>query len=118
MNDRRPAARADARASLAALLSFCFPGLGQAYNGDRGVAWILAVPVVLLVLLVILAIVLAGGLLVNLLDIRFLVGLIVLDLILLAWRLVAILQAYLRRERPHGAGGPPTPGRWWWCSPS
>jgi len=101
---QRPGAvrKPNPRAAVAALLSFLFPGLGQAYNGDRAVAWILAAPVVLLVLLVILAIVLLQGrLLVNLLDVRFLVGLIVLDLILLAWRLVAIAQAYLRRERPH-----------------
>ncbi len=101
MNDRRPAARADARASLAALLSFCFPGLGQAYNGERWVAWILAMPIMVLGLLVIAAISLAGGtLLANLLDVRFLIAVVVLDVALLGWRLVAILQAHLTRELP------------------
>ncbi len=97
----RAARKPNPRAAVAAVLSFFFPGLGQAYNGDGAIAWILAAPVVLLVLLVILAIVLLQGrLLVNMLDIRFLVGLIALDVVLLAWRLVAIVQAYLRRERP------------------
>lgn len=92
---------ANPRASLAALLSFVFPGLGQAYNGDAGVAWVLAAPVVLLGVLAILALSVArGALLIVLLDVRFLIGLIVLDLLLLAWRLVAIVQAYLHRERP------------------
>ncbi len=89
------------KAPLAAFLSFLFPGLGQAYNGETGIAWILAVPIVLLVLLVILAVSLAGSsLLVDLLDVRFLVALLVLDGLLLVWRLIAIVQAHLRRERP------------------
>jgi LCP family protein required for cell wall assembly len=96
----RPAGRqADPRSSLAALLSFLFPGLGQAYNGQRQLAWMLALPVVLLVGTAALAIAAAsGGVLSRLLDSGFLVGLIVLDVALLGWRLVAIAQAHGRRE--------------------
>lgn len=94
--------RANPRASLAALLSFLFPGLGQAYNGEAGVAWALAAPIVLLVTGVIFAVsALGGNLLLKFLDIRFLVTLVVLDALLLAWRLFAIIEAYAQREPPH-----------------
>ncbi len=86
---------ANPRASLAAFLSFLFPGLGQAYNGESGLAWILAAPAFLLVAAVVGALAVVGsGLLARLFDIRFLVGLIVLDLALLGWRLVAVMQAH------------------------
>jgi LCP family protein required for cell wall assembly len=95
----RADARVDSRSSLAAFLSFLFPGLGQAYNGDSTLAWMLAAPVFLLVAVVALVLEAArSGFLAQLLDIRFLVGLIVLDLAFLAWRLVAIAQAHARRE--------------------
>lgn len=93
--------RSGPRASLAAFLSFLFPGLGQAYNGQSGLAWLLAAPVIVLV--VGIALVLLAGtsqLLTHLLDIRFLVGLVVLDAVLLAWRLVAVVQAHGHRARP------------------
>jgi len=86
------------RALLAAFLSFLFPGLGQAYNRQPGLAWVLAAPVLLLVATILL--VLAVGtsqLFARLFDIRFLIGLIVLDAVMLAWRLVAIVQAHLHR---------------------
>jgi LCP family protein required for cell wall assembly len=90
------------RASLAALLSFLLPGLGQAYNGQNALAWILLAPVLLLVILGVLGALLAGsGLVSHLLDARFLWGLIVLDLALLGWRLVAILQAHGRQQLPN-----------------
>ncbi len=105
-NDVRPRRRSNPRAPLAALLSFVFPGLGQAYNGDAGVAWALAAPIILLVVGVIFALsALGGDLLLRFLDIRFLATLLVLDGLLLAWRLFAVIQAYLRREPPH-------PARW------
>jgi LCP family protein required for cell wall assembly len=89
----------NAKAPVAALLSFVFPGLGQAYNGQAALAWALALPAVLVTLGVSLVFLLAGsGLLSRMFDVRFLVGLIVLNLALLAWRLVAILQAHLQRE--------------------
>jgi hypothetical protein len=50
----RPFATADAsqpdpRAPLAGLLSFLFPGLGQAYNGQAALAGILAAPALVIV---------------------------------------------------------------------
>ena len=89
------------RAPLAALLSFLFPGLGQAYNGQSGLAWLLAAPALILVGAVI-AVMLAGRslLFTRLFDFRFLIALVVLDLALLAWRLIAVVQAHGRRERP------------------
>lgn len=89
------------RAPLAALLSFLFPGLGQAYNGDRELAWLLAVPMLLLVGAVVAVILLSPSLLFGrLFDYRFLIGLIVLDVVLLGWRMIAVVQAHSHRERP------------------
>jgi LCP family protein required for cell wall assembly len=95
----RPQRPANPRASLAAFFSFLLPGLGQAYNGQSGLAWILVAPVVLLVVFVAAVLLFAGsGLLARMLDSRFLIGLIVLDLALLGWRLLAIIQAHGSRE--------------------
>lgn len=89
---------ADPRSAAAALLSFLFPGFGQAYNRQWSLAWLFALPVVLVLGL---ALVVAGqdggNTLSRLLDIRVLIALIVLDLALLGWRLVAIIQAYHER---------------------
>ena len=92
--------RTDPRSAAAAALSFLFPGLGQGYNGRWALASLLAVPVLLLLALAVL-VVAAGGssILSRLLDARVLVALIVLDVALLAWRLVAILQAHGDRAR-------------------
>ncbi|MDP9468363.1 MAG: LCP family protein [Chloroflexota bacterium] len=89
------------RASLAAFLSFLFPGLGQAYNGQSALAWLLAAPVLVLVAVSVLVL-LAGTpvLLARLFDVRFLVGLMLLDGVLLAWRLVAVMQAHGHRAPP------------------
>lgn len=91
--------RPDPRSAAASLLSFLFPGLGQAYNGQWALASLLAVPVLLLVALGILVVILdgGGGVISRLLDPRVLVALIVLDVALLGWRLVAILQAHAER---------------------
>jgi polyisoprenyl-teichoic acid--peptidoglycan teichoic acid transferase len=95
------AERPDGRSVLAAFLSFVFPGLGQAYNHERALALILAAPVLLLAVLIGAAVVAAQStLLSRLLDIRFLVGLMVLDVALLGWRVVAVVQAHARRQRP------------------
>ncbi len=92
---------ANPRAPLAAFFSFLLPGLGQAYNGQRRLAWILLAPVLLLAAGLAVTILLAGSsLLSRMFDPRFLVGLIVLDGVLLVWRLVAIIQAYALREHP------------------
>ena len=89
------------RAPLAAFLSFVFPGLGQAYNGQSGLAWLLAAPA-LLIAGTVIAVLLTGTskFVTKLFDFRFLIGLVVLDVVLLAWRLFAIAQAHGRRERP------------------
>ena len=93
--------RSAPRASLAAFLSFLFPGLGQAYNGESWLAWLLAAPVFVLVAAIVFVLLVdAPQLLARLFDVRFLIGLIVLDLVLLAWRLVAVVQAHGHRSRP------------------
>jgi polyisoprenyl-teichoic acid--peptidoglycan teichoic acid transferase len=93
---------ANPRASLAAFFSFLLPGLGQAYNGQLRLAWILLAPVLLLAGAIVLTFLLAGsGLLSRMFDPRFLIGLIVLDVVLLGWRLLAIVQAHGLRERPN-----------------
>ena len=89
------------RAPLAGFLSFLFPGLGQAFNGQSRLAWLLAAPTLLLVgAAMVLVLIARSQLLAWVFNIRFLVGLIVLDLVLLAWRLIAIVQAHARRQRP------------------
>ncbi|HTI29811.1 MAG TPA: LCP family protein [Methylomirabilota bacterium] len=94
------------RAWLAAFLSFLFPGLGQAYNGEAGLAWLLAVPILILVAAIVGILILdSSQVLAKLFDIRFLIGLIVLDVVLLAWRLVAVLQAYGHATRPAARSG-------------
>ncbi len=101
----KPSSRqtAERRASLAAFLSFLFPGLGQAYNGRWGLAWLLAAPILLLVALVVLVMLTdASEVLARLFDVRFLLGLVVLDLVLFGWRLLAVLQAHSHWERPSG----------------
>jgi len=91
----------DSRAGVAAFLSFLFPGLGQAYNRDARLAGLLAAPVLLVAGLVLLLVALQRSVLVaQLVNVNFLAALIVLDLALLGWRLIAIVQAYGRRERP------------------
>lgn len=75
-----------------------FPGLGQGYNGQWALAAILALPA--LAVLAFVAIVVAtgtSGILARLLDVRVLVALTVLNLALLGWRLIAILQAHAER---------------------
>ncbi|HEX7195451.1 MAG TPA: LCP family protein [Candidatus Limnocylindria bacterium] len=97
----------DPRSAAAALLSFVFPGVGQAYNGQWALASLLAVPVLLLLVLGILVWVASGsGVISRLLDPRVLVALIVLDVALLGWRLVAILQAHAERSRLTFRGWP------------
>ncbi len=90
----------DPRSAAAALLSFLFPGVGQAYNGQWALASLLAIPVLLLMVLGLLVWALGGaGVVSRLLDARVLVALIVLDVALLGWRMVAILQAHAERSR-------------------
>jgi LCP family protein required for cell wall assembly len=89
----------DAGAAIAPLLSFLLPGLGQAYNRQTMLAWLLALPVVVIAIGAAIVFLFPDfDILSNLLDIRFLVALIVLDVALLAWRAVAIIQAYAARR--------------------
>ena len=89
----------DAGAAVAALLSFVVPGLGQAYNRQMVLAWLLALPVLILAAGAALLFVLPDvDVLSHLLDIRFLVALIVLDVALLGWRAIAIVQAFAARR--------------------
>ncbi|HEX6654790.1 MAG TPA: LCP family protein [Candidatus Limnocylindria bacterium] len=81
--------------ALAAFLSFLFPGLGQAYAGDRRLAALFALPVLLLILAG-LGLLLGGQRVLNsVLSASFLTGLIALDIALLAWRLFAIVNVGL-----------------------
>jgi polyisoprenyl-teichoic acid--peptidoglycan teichoic acid transferase len=100
----RPRARFPA---LAAALSFLFPGLGQAYAREPMLAAVLAVPVLLLGAAVALAALLGvGGLRNAFFSSEFLTALLFLDLLLLAWRLFAIIQVGVARPAaPHRPDG-------------
>jgi LCP family protein required for cell wall assembly len=92
--DIQPQRRSDPRSAAAAALSFLFPGAGQAYNQQWLLASLLAAPILLLVLLLFVVVIQEGSFLSRLLDARILIALVVLDLALLGWRLVAIVQAH------------------------
>ena len=86
---------------LAALLSFLFPGLGQAYAGHRVLAVILALPVIGLIVAVLAIQNGFGGSLRNsLLSSGFLVAVIIGNIALLGWRGFAIVHAGLSRPIP------------------
>jgi polyisoprenyl-teichoic acid--peptidoglycan teichoic acid transferase len=89
--------------TLAAFLSFIFPGLGQAYMGQRRTAILLAAPVLLLAVLVLAAALLFERETRNALFSSAVLSLaLMLDVILMAWRLVAIGQVGLAGQ----AAGP------------
>lgn len=82
---------------LGALLSFVFPGLGQAYLGRWRLAAAFALPVVVLVVATVaVATGWIGGLRNSLLASGFLIGVLVVNAGLLAWRVLAIAEAGLR----------------------
>ena len=91
--------------NIAALLSFVFPGLGQAYAGQRRRGLLLALPMLALVVIVVL--VLAGGAnrLLDFLRFEALLALLLLNLALFAYRLAAIFDAY-RQAQLSGEYGP------------
>jgi len=90
--------------TVAALLSFLFPGLGQAYLGRRRLAAILAAPVVILILGVLLLLTVFSSDNRNLfLSGSFLVAVLLVDMALMAWRLLAIAEAAFG-QRPEPAG--------------
>jgi LCP family protein required for cell wall assembly len=101
MSDSHP----QRHAALAALLSFLFPGLGQAYDGQRHLAAILALPVVALIAGALAMVLLVDRGLTNvLLSTTALTTLLVIDMALMGWRLLAIAQAGLGVPRAVGAG--------------
>jgi LCP family protein required for cell wall assembly len=84
--------------ALAATLSFLFPGLGQAYAGQRRLALIFAVPVAMLLIGAGVGYLLFADRLRNdVLSSSFLVAVLLLDAALLLWRLFAIAQAGFSR---------------------
>ena len=84
--------------AVAALLSFLFPGLGQAYAGDRRLAAVLGLPVLALILTGLAAFALGGRQAMNsLFSASFLSALVALDVALMAWRLFAIAQVGFAR---------------------
>lgn len=86
-------------AGLAALLSFLFPGLGQAYVGARRAARVFAAPVLLLVLgLLIARLLFMDELRNNVLSAGFLTAALIVNVGLLGWRLLAIAHAGLVAE--------------------
>jgi len=99
MIDVSPAPSAGSRPHrpwLAALLSFVFPGLGQAYAGKYGAALILGLPVLLLGVAVTAVLTGAvGGLRNSLLANDFLIGVLAANGVFLAWRGVGIAHAGL-----------------------
>ena len=80
---------------LAALLSFVFPGLGQAYAGQRRLAVLLAVPVLLLLAAGVAAVNGVGDLRNSLLSSTFLVAVVTTNVALFGWRTFAIAHAGL-----------------------
>lgn len=87
------------RPSLAAVLSFLVPGLGDAYLGRIHAAAIFALPIALLIVAILLVL---GGIVDArriLLSSEFLVGVGVANVALLGWRAAAIAHAGLRPWR-------------------
>ncbi len=91
-------------AAIAAFLSFVFPGLGQAYAGERRLAAVFAAPVLLLVMGAGALALLIGQVRNDVLSPTFLTGVAVLNLTLMGWRLASIILAgrlaLNRRKRP------------------
>jgi len=83
-------------AGLAGFFSFLFPGLGQAYAHDRRSAVVFATPVVLLVLAVLLArLLLIDRIRNDLFSAGFLTAVLIVNVGLMGWRLIAIGHAAL-----------------------
>ena len=96
--ERHPLTHRPHRPWLAALLSFIFPGLGQAYARRPRSAAIFAIPVVLLITAALVLVGLLGEVLRNaLLSNSFLLGVLGLNALLFIWRVLAISDAGLSR---------------------
>ena len=90
-----PVAPRPHRPWLAALLSFAFPGLGQAYAGRPRDAVLFAVPVLALVVAAAALVSGAAGDRNDVLSPGFLTAVLVVNVVLLAWRIAAIVHAGL-----------------------
>jgi LCP family protein required for cell wall assembly len=99
----------DRRRLAAALLSAVLPGLGQAFNRRSQLAVLFALPSIALVLVVVVILQLQSParLLAWVVAPDVLGALLTLNLLVLAWRLVAVGQAFLdtRRAGPTGRAG-------------
>ena len=98
MNTNEPTARGHGRSpSLAAFLSFVWPGLGQLYEGKRRVAAVFAVPAVLVLLLLVYGLQRGAVVFAAQLFADRSVGLAAVAILILlgAWRLVAVVHAFL-----------------------
>jgi LCP family protein required for cell wall assembly len=96
----------DRRRLAAASLSAVLPGLGQAFNRRARLAALFAIPSVVLVLLVVLLLQLQSPtrLVAWIVAPQVLGALLTLNLILLAWRLLAVGQAFLDTSRQGPTG--------------
>ena len=101
--DSRPT---DIRRLVAALLSAVIPGLGQAVNGRFRLARWLLIPALVLVPLVIIAIQLFSPVRLAAWAINpaVLQTLLVLNVIVLVWRLIAVAQAFFDGRYPQVPG--------------
>ncbi len=99
---------ADRRRVAAAALSAIVPGLGQAANGRRTLAIRLAVPSLVVGALALLIVVTSrpAALLATLIEPTILTALLVLNVLVLVWRLIAVGQAFFDRRYagPMGRG--------------
>jgi LCP family protein required for cell wall assembly len=101
--NRRPS---DIRRLVAALLSSVVPGLGQALNRNRPAAkWFLVPTGVLVGLIGLLVLTTSPAiLLTRAIEPNALQGLLVLNVLILIWRLAALGQAFLDRRQSGGFG--------------
>ncbi|MEA2517932.1 MAG: polyisoprenyl-teichoic acid--peptidoglycan teichoic acid transferase [Chloroflexota bacterium] len=101
--DRRPV---DLRRLFAAFLSSIVPGLGQAFNRNGPAARWFVVPTAILVVLVAVVVLTTAPaiLLTRAIEPHALQGLLVLNVLILVWRLGALAQAFLDRRRSGGFG--------------
>ena len=98
LNTNEPTARGHGRSpSLAAFLSFVWPGLGQLYEGKRRVAAVFALPAVLVLLLLVYGLQRGAVVFAAQLFADRSVGLAAVAILILlgAWRLVAVVHAFL-----------------------
>jgi polyisoprenyl-teichoic acid--peptidoglycan teichoic acid transferase len=98
--DERATRRRRRKAPIAAFWSFLVPGAGQLYNHQPRLALMFLLPVLLLVAALLVALLVTdGAVATRLLDPRAIVGLLIVDLAVLGWRLASIIQAHRRRAR-------------------